>query len=151
MSTGFKNFPLCLFCNHVFDGGGGCFVCFQQAVGVYVQRGACFSVAQAGGNCLCILVTGNQQCGRCVSQSMKWDHGQLVRSFLVCIVVGQNVMQCAVGGGVAHHFPVGLGEYPVVPLPIGPDFLTVAGLLIFLHQQIQTSPQQSHGILLQYP
>ena len=22
MSTGFKNFPLCLFCNHAFDGGG---------------------------------------------------------------------------------------------------------------------------------
>ena len=59
------------------------------------------------------------------------------------------------GGQAADHAgqdgAVVLGEYPVAPLPISPDFLTVAGLLIFLHQQIRTSPQQSHGILLQYP
>lgn len=59
----------CLFRNHVFDGGGGGLVCFQQAVGVDVQGGGCFAVAQAGRNGLCILVTGNQQRGGGMSNS----------------------------------------------------------------------------------
>ena len=66
-----------------------------------------------------------------VPQSMEGNHGQLVRLGLVCIVVGENIMQGAVGGGVAHHFPVGLGEHPVITLPEGADFQSVTGLLVF--------------------
>ena len=76
-------------------------------------------------------------------QSVKGNHRQFVGFVLVGVVVAQKILQGTVGRVVAHH--------GVVPVPIGPDFLTAAGLLIFLHQQIQTSPQQSHGILLQYP
>lgn len=80
-------------------------------------------------------------------QSVIGNHRQFVGFVLVGVVVAQKILQGTVGRVVAHL----LGEYPVAPLPISPDFLTVAGLLIFLHQQIRTSPQQSHGILLQYP
>lgn len=84
-------------------------------------------------------------------QSVIGNHRQFVGFVLVGVVVAQKILQGTVGRVVAHHGAVALGEYPVAPLPISPDFLTVAGLLIFLHQQIRTSPQQSHGILLQYP
>ena len=34
----------------------------------------------------------------------------------------ENILQGLIWCGIAHHFPVVLGEYPAVPLPIGPDF-----------------------------
>ena len=60
---------------------------------------------------------------------MEGNHGQLVHFGFIGVVVVENILQGTVGSVVAHHFAVILGEYPVVPLPIGPDFQPVAGLL----------------------
>ena len=62
-------------------------------------------------------------------QSMEGNHGQLVCLGLAGVVVGENILQGAVWGVVAHHSAVVLGEYPVVTLPIGPHLQAVTGLL----------------------
>ena len=64
-----------------------------------------------------------------VPQSVEGNHGQLVCFGLVGVVVGENILQGTVGGVVAHHFAVILGEYPVVTFPVGPHLQTVTGLL----------------------
>ena len=56
-------------------------------------------------------------------QSVIGNHRQFVGFVLVGVVVAQKILQGTVGRVVAHHGAVVLGEYPVAPLPISPDFL----------------------------
>ena len=61
-------------------------------------------------------------------QSVEWNHGQLVRFCLVCVVVGQNVLQGFIRRGVVHHAPVILCEYPALTLPVVTNAQAVEGL-----------------------
>lgn len=68
-----------------------------------------------------ILLAGNQERGRSVTQPMERNVGKLLFGGLVLIVTSNGVLEGLIWSAIIHHSSVVLGEYPIFSLPVIPD------------------------------
>ena len=78
-------------------------------------------MTKAAGYCPDILLACDQQCGRSIPEAVEGDRRELRSRHLVCVVPGDGILECGVGGGVRHLLSVLLDEQPLGTLPVVTD------------------------------
>ena len=112
---------LCVFYKHIFQSIDGLAVCFLEGMGIDVHGGRCLGMTKAAGYCPDILLTCDQQCGRSMPEAVEGDCWELRSRLLVCVIPGDGILECGVGGGVRHLLSVLLDEQPLGTLPVVTD------------------------------
>jgi len=108
----------------IFQCFGGISVVLLERVSVDIKGHTGMSVSKAVGYSSDVLIAGDQQGGRSVAQTVKWNDRQFCGFLLSLIVAIDGILKSLVWSAVVHHGSGACDEEPVISFPIvAPDQL----------------------------